>query len=237
MPSRALLLVGLDTPVATTRERFIAEGFEAHCAETPVDARAMLAMHPYDALLTFATAPTPVRHLLDAIKLPRSSSAGVVLCVGTIGADDEVALLRAGAAACLPAQIAFDELLARTRALLRRANGYPRHHRIGDLGVDPVSRRASRSGVPLRLRPTEFDILLCLAEGHDELVLKDELLRRLWPRGNGSSNLLAVHMSNLRAAIDNDGASPLLHTVRNIGYVLSDAHPRAAAVATAIRAQ
>lgn len=220
---RALLLVGLDGSVARTRQRFVGQGFEAHCAETVVDTTAMLAMHRYDALLAFGRTPAALLELLDAVHLPQSSSPrAAVLCVGTMRRDDEVALLRGGAAACLPARVSFDELLARTRALLRRANGYPRHHRVGDLGIDPVTRRASRGGVPLRLRPIEFDILLRLAEGQGQLVLKEELLRGLWPGNSGSPNVLTVHISHLRAAIDKVGP-PLLHTVRNVGYVLCEA--------------
>ncbi len=220
--ARTLLLIGLqDTSIACHRQGFLAESYLVDSTHSGERAAGMIAMRRYDAIMIFARSVAAVTGLLATLRTPTQIQQVIVVCVDTLNADDEVALLNMGAAACRPLAIDFSELLAYTRALLRRVRGYPRDHRIADLGIDPVARRASRDGAPLRLRPIEFDILLHLAESAGRPVPKEELLLRVWPHGDGSPNLLAAHVRNLRAAVDRGRRRRLLHTVRNVGYQLA----------------
>lgn len=220
--ARTLLIIGLqDTSIAGCRQGFAAENYLVDSAHTSARAVGMLAMRRYDAVVIFAHTSAAVTELFATLRTLAQTQQVIVVCIDTLNADDEVALLKAGATACRPLAIDFDELLAHTRALLRRGRGYPRDHRIADLGIDPVARRASRDGRPLRLRPIEFDILLHLAEGAGKPVHKEELLLRVWPGGGSSPNLLAAHVRNLRASLDRGRRCRLLHTVRNIGYKLA----------------
>ena len=220
--ARTLLLVSLEkSAINDYRQGFAAEGFGVDSAYRADHAEAMAAMHNYDAIVIFSPSAASIRALVSRLWEPDWLHP-VVVCVTTVEAQDEIELLGLGAAICRPCGIGFRELLAQTRALLDRVQGYPQHFRVDDLGIDPVTRRASRQGVPLALRPTEFDLLLRLAESKGELVHRESLIEALWPNGGGSANLLAAHVRNLRGALEKRRQRRLLHTVRNLGYVLCE---------------
>lgn len=221
--SKRLLLVVLDGVSSHPyRQGFAGEHFLVDLAHSEQHALGMVAMRRYQAMVVLASTAAPMRRFLEALRSKSPACPPVVYCIGAMTMADEIALLGGGATACRELGVGFAELLSHIRALLRRVGGYPRHHRVADLGIDPIRRRASRRGVPLPLRPIEFDLLLHLAEGEGCPVSKDELLRRLWPNGGGSDNLLAVHVRNLRRAVEKDRRHRLLHTVRNVGYMLRE---------------
>lgn len=220
MASKLLLVSLQGTPITPMRQGFVSENFLVDSAHSAERAASMIAMRSYDALVVCAQTAGAVTEFFAIVRTHAPFQYAVIVFISTVRLADEVALLHAGATICKSSNTEFREVLAHTRALLRRINGYPRHHRIADLGVDPVNRRASRRGTPLSLRPIEFDILVCLAEHVGTPVSKHELLLRLWPNGDGSANRLAAHVRNLRAEVDPDRRSRLLHTVRHVGYVL-----------------
>ena len=225
--SRCLLFVELGARASRALRRgFAAEGFRIDSALGVRHAQAMAAMRRYDARILFSEtvellARYPLRSDIDvnADKTP-------LICVADLTEDDEVRLLNAGASLCVPPAIPFAEMLARLRALIDIAEGFPRHYRISDLGIDPVARRASRAGVPLSLRPREFDLLIYLAERAGRPVSGEELHHAFWPRRTFSGVRIAVQIHNLRCAIGKARQAPLLHTIRPDGYVLSGAPPR-----------
>lgn len=220
---RSLLLAGLDAvPFVEYRQGFTREGFQVDSAYRQEHAAAMMAMNDYDAVIVFSRSTVPIVQLLEALSASLST-VPVVLCICPADVEAEETLLEAGATGCRPVNIRFNELLAQIRALLRRVSGYPRHYRIGDLGIDPIGRRASRRGIPLLLRPREFDLLLHLAESEGQIVRKETLMAQLWPKKPASANLLARHMRNLRLALETGYRTRLLHTIPNQGYVLSEA--------------
>lgn len=139
------------------------------------------------------------------------------------GADSVRARLdgfEAGADDYMVKPFALDELLARVKALLRRAGPVtPAVRRVGDLVVDEAARTATRSGTTLELTRTEYD-LLCVLAGHPGQVLsKSQLLRQVWGFDSYDENLVEVHMSSLRRKLEALGPR-LVHTVRGMGYVL-----------------
>jgi len=91
--------------------------------------------------------------------------------------------------------------------------------KLTGLTLDPTLRHAERDGVPLRLRPLEFDLLLYLFAREGRAVSADELCAILWPGEAAPRSRLTVHLHNLREALRRDGA-PLLHTDAG-GYVLA----------------
>lgn len=221
--AKRVLLVVLDGVLSSQyRQGLAGERFLVDSAHSEQHALGMLAMRCYQAMVISASSAALTRCFLETLNAQRLTRPPVVYCIGAMTTGDEISLLEAGATACREPGVAFVELLAHIRALLRRVNGYPRHHRVADLGIDPIGRRASRRGAPLPLRPIEFDLLLHLAEGEGRPVSKAELLRRLWPNGGGSDNLLAVHVRNLRRVVEKDRRRRLLHTVRNSGYALRE---------------
>ena len=153
----------------------------------------------------------------------------VLSALGTI--DDRVEGLRAGGDDYLVKPFAFAELLARVEALLRRASGDNRHVgtlRVADLEMNMLARRVMRAGRHIELTAKEFQLLEFLMRRVSQVVTRTILLESVWNlHFDPQTNLLDVHMSRLRQAIDRDFSPPLLHTIRGSGYCLGD--PGAAA--------
>lgn len=145
--------------------------------------------------------------------------------------SDRVAGLDAGADDYLPKPFALEELLARVRALLRRASP-PEHGersealRFGDLELDPGTREVRRGERPISLTRTEF-ALLELLMGHPKQVLtRSRLLEDVWGYDFPTSgNALEVYVGYLRRKTESDGEPRLIHTVRGVGYVLRETPP------------
>lgn len=219
---KTLLLVDLDEAKNNPfYHGFLSEGFVVDSAYRPQNALAMMGMRRYDAVIVFSESAHSVLKLLLRLR-EIIFLTPAFLCISNASPEDEMLLLDAGISICRPPTTTFAELLAQTRAVLTRVKGYPNHHRIGDLGIDPIQRLASRKGVRIKLRPIEFDILIYLAEAGGQPVSPEQLIRHLWPAAEASKGLLAVHMANLRRAIDSGRSKKLIHTIRNVGYVLRE---------------
>lgn len=136
---------------------------------------------------------------------------------------DRVAGLDRGADDYLAKPFAFDELLARVRALLRRRKPEGEALRFADLTLEPPTRQVTRGQRPLELTTKEFD-LLELFMRHPRQVLRRELIfERVWGYDfGGESNVIDVYVRYLRAKLQAGGGPPLLHTVRGVGYVLKE---------------
>jgi DNA-binding response OmpR family regulator len=118
-----------------------------------------------------------------------------------------------------PFQLA--ELLARARALLRRAVTAPTVLRIGDLTLDPASRRAIRAGKTIALSATEYTLLEYLMRNVDRVLTRSMILEHVWQYDfGGSDNVLDVYISYLRGKIDKGYKPTLIHTVRGVGFRL-----------------
>jgi two-component system, OmpR family, response regulator MprA len=137
---------------------------------------------------------------------------------------DRVAGLDAGADDYLPKPFDLDELLARIRALLRRA--FPDDEQasiiqVDDLRIDPAQRRAWRGDDEVDLTKTEFDLLELLARNQGIVLDHTTIYERIWGYDFGpDSKNLAVYIGYLRRKIEADGAAKLLHTVRGVGYTI-----------------
>ena len=116
----------------------------------------------------------------------------------------------------------FDELIARIRTLLRRPSQVlPPRLEIADLTLEPDSRRVTRGGSQVLLTAKEFALLEYFMRHQGEVLSRDSLLSHAWAyEFDGFSNVVDVHLSNLRKKIDARGRRKLFHTVRGAGYVL-----------------
>lgn len=139
--------------------------------------------------------------------------------------DDRVNGLRGGADDYLAKPFAFSELLARIEALARRAGaGDPSPlMQVADLTLDLRANRVSRGGHPIALQPREFRLLEYLMRHRDQVVTRTMLLEAVWDyHFDPQTNVIDVQISRLRTKIDKDRGPPLIHTVRGVGYRLSD---------------
>jgi two-component system OmpR family response regulator len=150
-----------------------------------------------------------------------------VLILSALGqVDDRVKGLRAGGDDYLAKPYAFSELLARVEVLARRrpkGAGEETLLRLGDLELDRLSHKVTRAGEEIALQPREFRLLEYLMQHAGKVVTRTMLLEQVWDyHFDPQTNVIDVHMSRLRAKIDKDFATPLLHTVRGAGYMIRD---------------
>jgi len=137
--------------------------------------------------------------------------------------DDRVKGLQIGGDDYLTKPFAFAELLARVRALLRRQSGAaePTALQVGDLSIDLLSRRVTRAGRAIDLRPREYALLEYLARHAGQVVSKTMILSRIWNYSfDPRTNVVDVLVHRLREKIDAGFETRLLHTRRGMGYVL-----------------
>lgn len=138
---------------------------------------------------------------------------------------DRVAGLDSGADDYLVKPFSLDELLARIRALLRR-DANPSSHllSVGPLAVNLLTRVATWDGVPLELQNRQLELLLLLMRHANEVVSREMIARDVWKEPTATwTNVIDVHITQLRKQLEAPGRSPILHTVRGRGYVLGDA--------------
>ncbi len=137
---------------------------------------------------------------------------------GTIG--DRVKGLDTGADDYLPKPFAYDELLARIRALLRRpTGGSGASYTIKDVTLDSVSKTVKKGGKPVHLTAKEFQLLEYLAARRGEVLSKDQLLDHVWAdEDRVQHNTVETFVANLRKKIDKPGGENIVRTVRGFGY-------------------
>jgi two-component system OmpR family response regulator len=162
---------------------------------------------------------------LAIIERLRASNIGTpVLVLSALGGvDDRVRGLKAGGDDYLTKPFAFAELLARIEALLRRRTSTLQTTRlkVEDLEFDLLARRVTRGGREVELTARELKLLEFLMRRAGQVVTRTMLLEGVWDlHFDPQSNLIDVHISRLRQAIDRGTDHPLIHTVRGSGYVL-----------------
>jgi len=164
---------------------------------------------------------------LTIVQMLRKQGSKVpVLILSALGSvDDRIEGLRAGGDDYLTKPFAFGELLARIEALLRRGQGGSAVTRlkVGDLDIDLLGRTVTRAGKRIELTTKEFQLLEFLARRQGQVVTRTMLLEGVWDlHFDPQTNVIDVHMSRLRNAVDREFPRPLIHTVRGAGYVLRD---------------
>lgn len=135
---------------------------------------------------------------------------------------DRVEGLNAGADDYLAKPFSFTELHARINALMRRGHRLASNPIIvGDLSVDVLSRAVLRAGKRIDLSPREFALLEYLVRNAGSILSRTMLMEHVWDMNQDPlTNVVDVHVNRLRKKVDHGFASPLIHTIRGVGYVL-----------------
>jgi DNA-binding response OmpR family regulator len=160
--------------------------------------------------------------IIDEMRRRRVTTPVLILSARR-SVDDRVSGLQAGGDDYLTKPFAFAELLARVQALVRRSTqaAPATTLTLEDLEVDLLSRRVTRAGKEIDLRPREFTLLEFLLRNAGKVVSKTMILSHVWGyRFDPQTNVVDVLVSRLREKIDRPFDRPLLHTVRGVGYVL-----------------
>lgn len=167
---------------------------------------------------------------MDGIQVCKALRSGridtpVLLLTALDSVDDRVKGLDAGADDYLAKPFAFQELLARIRALGRRRVHArdPQELQVEDLSLDLRRRRAQRNGTAIELSPKEFSLLEFLMRNEGRVVTRTQILDHLWGYDFATdSNLVDVYVAYLRRKVDKGTKKPLIRTVRGVGYALGD---------------
>jgi two-component system copper resistance phosphate regulon response regulator CusR len=200
------------------------EGFQVDEAENDTAAIEAIARGGIDLLLLDWMLPGASG--LDLLKelRARGDVTPVIMFTARDAVADRALALNEGADDYVVKPFAFEELLARVRAVLRRsqARASPRL-RCADLELDPAQHVARRGKAELRLTAREFALLQFLLEHKDHVVSRSRIVEAVWEHDFETfSNVVEVYIRYLRAKVDDPFAKKLIHTVRGVGYVLSE---------------
>jgi two-component system OmpR family response regulator len=170
------------------------------------------ASEPYDVIIMDRMLPGDIDGLAIVEVLRKAGKRTPILILSALSeVDDRIRGLRSGGDDYLAKPFAFGELLARLDALT-----------VGDLHMDPLTRKVTRGDRPIALQPREFKLLEYLMRHAGQVVTRTMLLENVWDyHFDPQTNVVDVHISKLRQKIDAEFDRPLLRTVRNAGYTVT----------------
>jgi two-component system, OmpR family, response regulator len=218
------LLVEDDATIAEFVARGLREaGFAVDRASDGEEGLTAALKQPYDVAIVDVMLPKRDGLSLIEELRRRGIATPVLILSARREIDDRVRGLQTGGDDYLTKPFAFAELLARVQALVRRATraSEPTTLTLDDLVVDLLSRRVTRGGKLIDLRPREFSLLEYLMRNAGRVVSKTMILSHVWEYNfDPQTNVVDVLVSRLREKIDRPFEQKLLHTVRGVGYVL-----------------
>lgn len=222
---RALLIE--DDPEVSS---YIAKGLkeQGYTVDSALDGKEGLGLastEQYDVMVVDRMLPK-----LDGLSILKSVRASgnqtPIIVLSALGdVDDRVMGLKAGGDDYLVKPFAFSELMARIEAIIRRAEAHSdsadTELSVGDLKMELLSRRVSRSDKKIDLQSREFKLLEYLVKHKGQVVTRTMLLENVWNyHFDPQTNVIDVHISRLRSKIDKDFDPPLIRTVRGAGYII-----------------
>jgi two-component system, OmpR family, response regulator MprA len=219
--SPSILVVEDDTRLAATLERLLtAEGHDVKLAGGGLEALRMARERSFDLVVLDIMLPG-----MDGIgvckRLRSTGATPILLLTALAGTEERVRGLDSGADDYLVKPFAYEELLARVRALLRRTTPGD-HFRFADLRLEPASRSAWRGDREIPLTATEFDLLEHFLRHPRQVMTRAQLIEAVWKGEPETDNIVAVYVGYLRQKLEQSGEPRLLHTVRGAGYALRE---------------
>jgi DNA-binding response OmpR family regulator len=222
--NQSWVLVVDDAPavVELVKDHLESVGYSVDGANSGAEALDLVAGRSYDVVIVDVIMPgLSGFELVEALR-KRGSKTPVLMLTGRREVEDVVQGLKVGADDYLTKPFHIAELEARVDALVRRGRASADATlRLGDVEVDPLKRTVVRAGREVDLTHREFDILYYLGQKMPEPVSREELLREVWGLDEDpGTNVVEVHIFNLRKKLEQEGGERLVHTVRGQGYRL-----------------
>ncbi len=219
-----VLLIEDDIKIAGFISQGLKEaGFAVDHMENGEDGLHMALNETYDvAIIDIMLPKCDGLTLIEEMRL-KNSTTPILIVSAKRTVDDRVKGLTTGGDDYLTKPFAFSELLARVRALLRRATGVPSATRIEieDLVMDLQARKVERAGKSINLQPLEFSLLEYLMRNSGQVVSKTMIMEHVWDYNfNPQTNVVEARICHLRDKIDKGFEDKLIHTIRGVGYVL-----------------
>jgi two-component system copper resistance phosphate regulon response regulator CusR len=217
-----------DRKIASFLERGLREeGYAVDVAHDGNEGATNAHVYEYDLLIVDIMLPGKNGYEIVRELRAAGSDVPVVMLTARDATQDVILGLDVGADDYMTKPFSLDELLARVRALLRRGGtGRTTQLVYGDLELDRLRHAARRSGNDLGLTPKEFQLLEYFLLHQEEVVRRTTLLEKVWDMHfDPMTNVVDVHIGHLRRKLTADGGSPLIHTIRGVGYLLSGDEP------------
>jgi DNA-binding response OmpR family regulator len=225
---RALVIEDEPKVADALRRGLQREAMEVSLAHTVEEALLHVDQDVFDVILLDLMLPDGDGLDLLSTLRSRHIQTPVLVLTARDAVDDRIAGLDGGADDYLVKPFAFEEVLARIRALLRRPNvTEPIRLSVADLEMDLSTRQVTRQGRPIDLTFREFELLNYLMRHEGRIVSRGMLAQRVWrdtARSTTLDNVIDVHMTRVRRKIDLPGATKLIHTVRGVGFTLRVEH-------------
>jgi two-component system, OmpR family, response regulator len=222
--TKILLVEDDERIVAFLKRGLTAEGFVVDVATNGEDALDLCHDHEYPLVILDRMLP-----MIDGIEVCRTlrrqnKQSLVLMLTAKDGVQDKIEGLHSGADDYLTKPFAFDELLARIGALLRR-RPYKEASSllsVGDLVLDSATRSAQRGTRKIELTAKEFVLLKFMMENAGTVLSRSRILSNVWEHNSESyTNVVDVYVRYLRRKVDQDDEVPLIRTVRGAGYMIS----------------
>jgi len=204
-------------------------GFAVEHAATLLAGRQAMARAACDVLILDVGLPDGSGLALAAELRGGGNNVPILMLTGRQAIPDRIAGLQSGADDYLCKPFDVGELAARLRALLRRSRGPDRHVlRYADVELDLLTRTARRRDLSATLSAREVELLGFLLRHPEEVLARDRLLENVWrDEAEEDSNVVNVYVNYLRNKIERGRLPRIIHTVRGVGYVLSEREPEA----------
>lgn len=185
--------------------------------------RMLLNHKDYDLLILDLTLPGKDGFSICTHLRQQNISTPILILTGHAGTEDKIRALDSGADDYLTKPFSVSELAARTRALMRRPKETTTaEFTVEDIVLNPNSKKVYRAGKEIKLTLKEFSILEYFMRNPGQVIMRDQLLDHVWDFNfRGFSNVVDVHITNLRKKLNRGKMRNILETIRGVGYRLS----------------
>lgn len=224
MPS--VLIIDDDPKLLKMLQRtLVYEGFDVMTASNGLEGLELIdARHPDLLVVDWMMPKMDGLHLIQTLR-DDGNKTMILMLTARDAVENRVEGLESGADDYLVKPFAPAELVARVHTLLRRTEPNSREKAVSfaDVELDPVTHEAHRSGQPLNLTLTEFNLLNLFLRHPRQVLERTQILSEVWGYDfNGDDNVLEIYIGYLRKKLEANGGARLIHTVRGVGYMLKE---------------